>query len=141
MFYDQRTDAPASPQALRAAYDEQLRDLIERVGLETAADETPVDREALEALAAGETPDLSLEETAALVSLAEGEPDPETVVEMACENLLLGMTVAVLDVEAVEADLEIDLEAREVQQKIERRAPMRFEEFVHIQYVIADRTP
>ncbi len=43
---------------------------------------------------------------------------------MACEHLLLGMSTAVLDVDAVESDLEIDLAAKEIQQKIERRAPI-----------------
>jgi hypothetical protein len=49
------------------------------------------------------------------------------------------MTTGVMDVDAVASELEIDLDAKEVQQKIERRAPMTFDEFVHVQHVIASR--
>ena len=141
MFYEQRLTVPDSPAELRAAYDDDLAGIVEAVGLETAAATTDVDREALEALLDGDSPDLAFEDAAALVALADGEPDAETVVEIACDHLLLGMSTAVLDVEAVESELELDLDAKEVQQKIERRAPMSFEEYVHIQHVIVSRMP
>jgi len=47
----------------------------------------------------------------------------------------------VLDIEALESYIDLDLEAKEIQQKIEGRAPMSFAEFVHVQYVIADGAP
>lgn len=138
MFYEQRMQAPDSPSALRSEYDEGLAAIVDRRGVDDVASATSVDRDRLEALVEGESPDLSLDEAAEIQSLPDGEPDPETIVEMACEHLLLGMTTAVLDVDAVASNLEIDLDAKEVQQKIERRAPMSFDEFVAIQYVIAD---
>ncbi len=141
MFYEQRTTTPESPDELRAAYDRDLAAVVEAHGTEHVADETAVGRDRLERLAAGDAPDLSLEEAAQILSLGEGEPDAETIVEIACDHLLLGMSTAVLDVDAVETKLAIDLDAKEVQQKIERRAPMSFDEFVHIQYVIADSAP
>ncbi|WP_255193433.1 DUF5791 family protein [Natronobeatus ordinarius] len=141
MFYEQRLTVPDSPAELRAAYDDDLAGIVEAVGLEMAATTTDVDRETLEALLDGDSPELAVEEAAALVALADGEPDAETVVEIACDHLLLGMSTAVLDVEAVESELELDLDAKEVQQKIERRAPMSFEEYVHIQHVIVSRMP
>ncbi|MCU4741912.1 DUF5791 family protein [Natronoglomus mannanivorans] len=143
MFYEQRMQAPDSPASLRAEYDEDLREAVDAVGLETAADATSVDADQLEALLdlEGESPDLDLEEAAEIQALAEGTPDPDTIVEMACEHLLLGMTTAVLDVDSLAGELEIDLDAKEVQQKIERRAPMSFDEFVHVQHVIASGSP
>lgn len=141
MFYEQRLSAPETPTALQTEYAEELAAILEGIDLETAAAETGIDRDRLEALLEDESPDLELEEVAEIQALADGEPDAETIVEMACDNLLLGMTTAVLDVEAVAADLDLDLDPKEVQQKIERRAPMSFEEFVHIQHVIASATP
>lgn len=141
MFYEQRLTVPESPAELRAAYEAELAGIVEEIGLETAAVATDVDRETLEALLEDESPDLELTAAAELVALVDGEPDAETAIEIACDHLLLGMSTAVLDVEAVESELAIDLDAKEVQQKIERRAPMSLEEYVHIQHVIVRRMP
>lgn len=141
MFYEQRMTVPDSPADLRAEYEDDLAAIVDERGAVDVAAETDLERDRLEALVAGDSPALSLEEAAQIQSLAAGTPDPETIVTMALEHLLLGMSTAVLDVDAVESDLEIDMDAKEVHQKIEGRAPMSFEEFVHVQYVIADRTP
>lgn len=141
MFYDQRMAVPDSPESLREEYDRDLTAVVEAHGIDYVADETDVDRARLEALIDENTPGLTLEEAAQILALADGEPDPETIETMACEHLLLGMTTAVLDVDALESKLPIDLDAKEVQQKIERRAPMSFDEFVHLQYAIAEGAP
>ncbi|RQG88951.1 hypothetical protein EA462_11200 [Natrarchaeobius halalkaliphilus] len=141
MFHEQRMSVPDSPDGLRAEYDADLQAALERDDPSAAGDAIDVDRTDIEALSAGESPDLSLEEAAEIQSLAEGTADPETIVTMACEHLLLGMSTAVLDVDAVESELDLELDAKEIQQKIERRAPMSFDEFVHIQYVIVDSVP
>jgi hypothetical protein len=138
MFYEQRMDVDGlSPSDLRSEYEADLADAVESLGVDSAVRETGVDRAALSALADGESPDLSLEEASAVQALADDAPDAETVREMACEHLLLGMTTGVLDVDAVSRELTIDLDPKEIQQKIERRAPMSFEEFVRIQHAIA----
>ncbi|ELY61170.1 DUF5791 family protein [Natronolimnohabitans innermongolicus] len=141
MFYEQRTTVPDSPADLRAEYEDDLRDVVTQHGVDAVAAETDVDRETAEALLGGESPGLTLPEAAQIQSIKEGEPEPDEMVEIACEHLLLGMTTAVLDVDAIEGDLAIDMDAKEIQQKIERRAPMSLEEFVHVQYVIADGAP
>lgn len=141
MFYEQRMTVPDSPAELRAEYERDLATVVETHGVDRVESETGVGRDRLEALLEEESPELSLEAAAQIQSIAEGEPDPETVETMACEHLLLGMSTAVLDVDAVESQLAIEMDAKEIQQKIERRAPMDFEEFVQIQYVIADGAP
>ena len=142
MFHEQRTDVDGlSPADLRAEYEADLADAVESVGIDAAAEETDLDRDELSALVDGESPSLSLEEAAQVQSLADGVADADTLVEMACEHLLLGMTTGVMDVDAVARDLELGLVPKEVQQKIERRAPMSFEEFVHVQHVIASGQP
>ncbi|TYL40281.1 hypothetical protein CV102_01490 [Natronococcus pandeyae] len=141
MFYEQRMAVPETPADLRAEYEADLASIVDRHGVETAAERTTVDRETIEAVRDEASPALSLEEAAEIQALEEDEPDAETIVTMACEHLLLGMSSAVLDVDSVESFLEIDLDAKEVQQKIERRAPMSFEEYVHVQHVIVDQMP
>jgi len=142
MFHEQRTDVDGlSPGDLRAEYEADLAEAVESVGIDAASEETALDRDRLAALADGESPSLSLKEAAQVQSLADGVADPETVVEMACEHLLLGMTTGVMDVDALARGLDIGLDPKEVQQKIERRAPMSFEEFVRIQHVIASGQP
>ena len=141
MFYEQRMTVPDSPAALRAEYEDDLATIVDQHGPAAVAADTDLEQDVLEALAAGDSPDLTVEDAAEIQSLAEGEPDPETIVTMALEHLLLGMSTAVLDVEALESYIDLDLEAKEIQQKIEGRAPMSFAEFVHVQYVIADGAP
>lgn len=141
MFHEQRTTVPDAPDELRAEYQDDLATAVEEYGPDAAAADTDVDRDAIDALLNGDFPNLSLEETAQLQALDERAPDPDTIVEMACEHLLLGMTTAVLDVDAVESELAIEMDAKEIQQKIERRAPMSFEEYVHLQHAIAANAP
>ncbi|WP_440769408.1 DUF5791 family protein [Natronorubrum sp. DTA28] len=141
MFYDQRMTVPDSPADLRAEYEDDLRAVVDQHGIDTVAEQTDVDRETAEALLESESPDLTIVEVAQIQSLEDGEPEPDEMVTIACEHLLLGMSTAVLDVDSIESELEIELDAKEVQQKLEQRAPMSLEEFVHIQYVIADGAP
>ena len=141
MFYDQRMTVPDSPADLRAEYEDDLRAVIDQHGVDAVTEQTDVGRETAEALLESESPDLTLPEVAQIQSLEAGEPEPDEMVTIACDHLLLGMSTAVLDVDSIESELEIELDAKEVQQKLERRAPMSLEEFVHIQYVIADGAP
>jgi len=142
MFHEHRTDVDGlTPADLRAEYDADLAAAVEHAGGESAAEAAGVDRSTVEALAAGNSPDLPLEAAAAIQALDPDAPSAETMVEMACEHLLLGMTTGVMDVDAVARELAIDLDPKEVQQKIERRAPMSFDEFVHVQHAIAGRQP
>lgn len=141
MFYEQRLDVPETPAQLRAEYDGMLAAILESVGIDSAAAETDVPCDALEVAAAGESPSLSLEDAASIAALDPDEPDAETIEIEACEHLLLGMTTAVLDVESLAAEVPLDLDPKEIQQKLERRAPMTFEEFVHIQHAIASNAP
>ncbi|GAB3675677.1 DUF5791 family protein [Halopiger thermotolerans] len=141
MFHEQRRSVPDSPDDLLAEYRDDLAAAVEDYGPDAAAADADVDREAIDRLLEGELPDLSLEEAARLQALDDRAPDAETIVDMGCEHLLLGMSTAVLDVDALETELAIEMDAKEIQQKIEQRAPMSFAEYVHIQYAIADNTP
>ena len=141
MFYEQRTSVPDSPAALRTTYEAQLAAIVDRHGVDEVADATGVEPGTLGALAGEEPVTLTLDEAAAIAAVEPDTPDAEVIVAEACEHLLLGMSTAVLDVETLASHLDLELEPREIQQKIERRAPMDFEEFVHVQHVVVDRSP
>ncbi|NGM69668.1 hypothetical protein G6M89_11730 [Natronolimnobius sp. AArcel1] len=141
MFHEQRTTVPDAPGDLRAEYHRDLSAVLETTGASDAAAATDLEPETIDAVLADDDPELSLEEAAQIQALTDGAPDAETIVTIACEHLLLGMTTAVLDVDALESELAIAMDAKEIQQKIEQRAPMSFDEYVHIQHAIVANTP
>jgi hypothetical protein len=138
MFYEQRTDRSDTTSAdLGAEYETDLRTAIEDVGIDRAIAETDVDRGTLVALLEGSLPALTLSEAAAIQSLATETPDADEIADLACDHLLLGMSNAIMDVDALDRRLELDLGPKAIQRKLERRDPMTFEEFVRFQAAIA----
>lgn len=121
-------------------YISELRTVIVEHGIETVAESSGVDPATLRELSDGETPELTLEEGAAILATSDDSPDGETIATIARDELLLGMTTAVLDVEAVESGLGRELEAREIQSKIEGRFPMTLREFALLyQYIDGEK--
>ena len=72
---------------------------------------------------------MTLEEAATVLALETDTPDADTIATLARDELLMGMMTAVLDVEAVESGIDGELEAREIQSKVEGRYPMTLREF------------
>ena len=128
-----------TPESLVAGYADRLTATLETVGIDTAADETGLDRTTLSAVADGDVDTLSLTDAAAILALSESTPDSEAIVLETRDHLLMGMTTAVLDVDAVAAELDVDLTGQEVQQAIEGRATLTLEELAAIQAVIDGR--
>ena len=117
------------PEDLLAAYEAVLTDVIDDQGIESIADETEVDETTLSALVDGESPDLTLEEAAAVLATDPDRPDADFLVADARDVLLMGMSSAVLDVEAIQSGIDSKLEAKEIQQKVEGRYPMTLAEY------------
>ncbi|PSQ45979.1 hypothetical protein BRD17_00445 [Halobacteriales archaeon SW_7_68_16] len=141
-MHDDRSSVPATVTGLRAEYASALGHVVADVGPTAASDRTGLDAATLDALVDGDDgalDDLSLDEVAAIQALADGAPDAETVAEIACDHLLLGMSMAVLDVDTVASEIEPDLTPKEVQQKLERRADTSFPEFLAMQHLIVSR--
>lgn len=125
-----------TPEELYERYETELVDVVESRGVDAVAEESGVDAETLRELLEGEAPELTLEEGASILAVLEGTPDAETIATMARDVLLMGMTTAVLDVEAVESGIEGELEAREIQSKVEGRFPITLREFALLhQYI------
>ena len=128
-----------SPNGLQTAYEGYLQTTIETVGVDTAIADTDLDGETIEAVVDGETDDLTLIEAADIAALDDNAPDAEAIVLETRDHLLMGMTTAVLDVDAVAAELDADLTGQEVQQAVEGRIKMTLPELAAIQSVIEQR--
>jgi len=128
-----------SSTSLLDGYADRLATVLAEVGRDTVADKTELDPETLSAVADGDVDALSLTDAAAILGLAEGYPDSEAIVLETRDHLLMGMTTAVLDVDAVAAELAVNLTGQEVQQAIEGRATLTLNELAAIQAVIDSR--
>ncbi|ERH01346.1 MAG: hypothetical protein J07HN6_00898 [Halonotius sp. J07HN6] len=134
---DDATDLSAA--GLQAAYETRLQEILDTVGIETADTETDLDRDTLAGVADGEAAELTLTEAAAIAALDDEFPDAEAIVLETRDHLLMGMTTAVLDVDAIAANLDVGLTGQEVQQAIEGRVEMTLAELAAIQSVIEQR--
>lgn len=121
-----------SPTDLRTAYEEVLAETIETVGLSTVAEHSGVDEQTLQALADGDNPELALEEATAVLATSEEYPGADAIEADARDILLMGMSIAVLDVEAIAAGLDDELEPKEIQQKVEGRYRITLAEYALI---------
>ena len=141
MFHEITDDPGArTPAELRELYEAELLAVVDRHGLEAVAAASDVDEATLRALRDGDSPELELEAAASVLAVADDAPDADTIATVSRDALLMGMTTAVLDVEAVESGLGGELEAREIQSKIEGRFPMTLEEFALLHRYIESRT-
>lgn len=133
------TASELDPDDLRVDYDELLTDAIGSVGIGTAAEETGVKTATLRAVVDGETPDLSLEEATTILALEDDRPDGDTLLAEARDILMMGMSAAVLDVEALASGIGDALDPKELQQKIEGRYPMTLDEYALLHAYIENR--
>ncbi|MFB6089444.1 MAG: DUF5791 family protein [Halobellus sp.] len=140
MLYDAVSDPAAhSTSALREAYEDQLRAVVDDVGAEAAAAESGVDPDVVESVVAGDGHDVRVEDAAALLALDEDRPDAETIVLELQDHLLMAMTTGVVDVDTVASNVDLDLSGQEVQQAIEGRTPMTLAQLAAIQRYLAER--
>lgn len=126
---------------VRAEYEAALADVVEAAGVDAAAAESGVDASKLEELLAGESPELTLQEAAAVLAVSDDWPDAEGLVLEVRDNLMLQMSSAVMDVDALASGLDGDLDPKEIQQKIEGRQPMTLAEYARIYRHIASENP
>ena len=68
------------------------------------------------------------------------EATADTILAEVRNHLLLEMSSAMLDVDAVAGGIDADLDPREVQAKIEGRHPMTLAEYARLHHFIASRT-
>ncbi|MGM0397358.1 MAG: DUF5791 family protein [Halobacteriota archaeon] len=131
-------DAPEETTAedLHLAYLEELAAVVSDVGVDEAADRTEIPADVLTALVSGEHPDLVLDDAAAILALTDEWPDADVVMLEIRDSIMLGMSSAVLDVDALERELDDGLDAKTIQQMIEGRRPMPLAEYAAIALTI-----
>ncbi|WP_075937038.1 DUF5791 family protein [Halosegnis longus] len=123
-------------------YDAMVAELaagVESVGVDAIAAETDVPEATLRDLVAGDQPELTVEEAAAILAVVEDDHAGD-IVALSRDAIMMGMSQAVLDVEALAADAGDELEPREVQSKIEGRFPMTLREFALFHATIQAQT-
>jgi hypothetical protein len=126
---------------LYARYEEELVDAIEAVGVAAVAASSEVDETTVQAVLDGEAPELTLEEAGSVLATLPDAPSAGDIEALARDALLMGMTNAVLDVEAVESAVDGELEAKEIQSKVEGRFPMTLREFALLHHHIDRHAP
>ncbi|WP_266076013.1 DUF5791 family protein [Haladaptatus caseinilyticus] len=139
MLYDE-IDNPGelTPEEVHTQYVSELAETIESVGVDDVVAATDLDRLAVESVADGGKPELTLEDAAAILATGDAPPKDTILLEVR-DHLLMGMTTGLLDVDTLASSLDSDLGARAIQQKIEGRAPMTLEEYALIHHFIASR--
>ena len=131
--------ADHSPESLRETYERTLRETIETTGLDEAADASDLDHATVEALLAGDHDDLTVGDAASILAAGD-DRDADAIAAEARDTLLLSMSSAVLDVDALARGLDRELTAKELQQKIEGRHPMTLAEYARLQVAIAEES-
>lgn len=140
MLYDVVEDPGSlTPDQLRAEYDAALADAITDTGVDAVVDAVDVEESVVRDLARGESPELTLREAAEILAAAGDVRDAETMVLEIRDQLLMGMTTGVVDVDTIAANIEPDLTGQEVQQALEGRTRMRLDELAAIHQFIAAR--
>jgi len=128
-----------TPAELQRSYENRLVAVVEDVGVDRVVEETDLDRETVQALLDGVSPDIELTDAAAIIALDEDAPPADAVEAEARDILLMGMTTAVLDVETLSSGVDGRLEPKEIQQKIEGRFPMTVAEYALLHQYIEQR--
>ncbi|MFW5917447.1 MAG: DUF5791 family protein [Halorubrum sp.] len=121
-----------------AAFETLLTEATAEVGHERIADETDVDVQTIEAAGNGEVADLTVEDGAAMIAVIDDRDDEALVAELR-DHLLMGMAMAVLDVDTIAASIDADLTGQEVQQALEGRTAMTLGQLAEIMAVIERR--
>jgi hypothetical protein len=139
MLHEDRTSVEAeTPASLAEAYRSKLAAIVDGRDAAAVAAEAGVDEASVRALREGDLEALDLEDAAAIQAL-DSDLDGATIYAEACDNLLLGMSMAVLDVDVIAAEYEGERSGKGIQQRLERRAPMSLAEFARLQHFVASR--
>lgn len=142
VFTDEIQDpGETTAEAVRADYEATLSSVVEAAGVADAAAASGVDEAVLDALAAGESPDLTVEEAAAVLATSNDYPPADALTAEVQDHLMLQMSSAVMDVDSLASGLDDDYDSKALQQKLEGRQPMTLAEYARIHRYIASENP
>lgn len=124
---------------LHARYLDELEATIAEVGVQKVAADSGLVEEHVVEIQNREVPEVHLEDAAAVLATRPGAPPAEDIAALARDALLMGMTNAVMDVDRLASAIGGEMEAKEIQSKVEGRFPMTLREFALL-YHHVDRT-
>jgi len=133
--------ADTTPAALRTQYLATIAAVVEDVGAAEIAAETDLSRERVDELASDDPGAVTLAEAAAVLSCSPDYPSAEDVLLEVRDHLMLEMSSAVVDVDALKRGVETDLDAKELQQKVEGRREMTLDEYARVVHYLATENP
>ena len=105
---------------------------------EVVDDETELDESDVDAVAEGSVADLTVDDAAAVIAVSR-DADVDAIRFELRDHLLMGMTTAVLDVDAIAGAIDADLTGQEIQQAVEGRAAMTLAQLAEVMAVIEAR--
>jgi hypothetical protein len=127
----------AGPESLLERYEALLTEAVEGADDDSLTD-AGVDDGAIESIRSGEAGTVTVEDAAAAIAAADGS-DPDALLAEVRDALLMGMSSAMLDVDRVAADVEGNVDPKEVQGMVEGRHPMTVEEYARIHHYVASK--
>ncbi|QLC33758.1 hypothetical protein EFA46_005955 [Halarchaeum sp. CBA1220] len=130
-----------SPTELRTRYLAALTAVTEERGVDAVAGETDLPAERVEAIVAGDADDVTLEEATALLACSPDYPSAEDYLLEVRDHLMLQMSSAVVDVDSLRRGIETELDAKELQQKVEGRRAMSLSEYARVTQYLASENP
>jgi hypothetical protein len=142
VFTDELRDPEeTTAEAVRADYEATLSGVVEAAGVDDIAAASGVDEAVLDALANGESPEMTVEEAAGVLAASDDYPPADALLAEVQDHLMLQMSSAVMDVDALASGLDDDYDAKELQQKLEGRQSMTLAEYARIHRYIASENP
>ncbi len=124
--------------SLIARYADRLIAVAGSIDRSAVTDSAAVDEAAVRAAESGDVEQLSVTAAVTLLAIEDGI-DPDGAVASVRDHLLLTMSGAMIDVEALARAVEADMEPGEIQAKVEGRHPMTVDEYARLQHAIARR--
>lgn len=128
-----------TPEELYHRYVSELAAVVDDHGVETVRGRSDLDEATVESIKDGEPPELTLSEAAEVLAVRPDAPSADAIAAASRDSLLMGMTNAVVDVEALSAGIGRELEPGEIQSKVEGRYPVTLAEFALLQQFLAER--
>lgn len=138
-LHDLEINPGYSVDELYTAYLEELRSIIRSVGRDEVVTESGIDESVVDAVLEGDEVSLTLDDVVSIWAFRTGELEADQVLTETRHDLMLAMSNAITNVDALSGDLERDLSPNEIQAKLEGRLSMTLHEYAVFRQYFDDR--
>lgn len=129
-----------SPDELYARYLDELRSILQAANAEERFAELQIDEELITELKRENDVSLTLREAVEIWALQSDTFDPDQLVSETRHDLMLSMSQAITNIDAVAGNLDADLSPNEIQAKLEGRLPLTLYEFAVLKQYFTNRS-